>query len=511
MIARYTPLTVAELRMGAFDLKWFRQVYEMLGEEHFSWLYDAAKYISDGTKHVRARKYADAALGKVSVEKLETEITAKRNKDTLMSYGLVPFQDKKELVRRYNFVLQFSKESRNFGSMRRLSEAEAVKMAFRNMASVAGYSDTMRLTLAMENEMAREYEEYRNWHEVEDVRVRIEVDECGTPAILCEKDGKKLKSVSARLKKDEWIVSLDSVYKELKEQGIRCIHMFEQAMTEGEIFRCDELAELCANPVELYQEGVLEAYQRGCYEKISSGAVRKQPFKQIFREFYVKLKEELEQKNSHMFEGYQVEPRKALACLKGRGWIADVEEGIQKVWYGTDIVARIIVLSDWITVEDLMTPSIDWIDFYDRINHKPVCVKDVPDIVYSEIMRDVDLVVSVAYVGGVDPETCRSGIEMRKVIAEYNLSLFGLKNVEFIKNHAVIAGKRGTYTVHMGSGVVRHRGGPQIYIRAVPAQRRGRIFLPFVDEDPKTAEILSKIIMFAQDDKIKEPEILSLQ
>ncbi|MDE6847507.1 MAG: DUF4132 domain-containing protein [Lachnospiraceae bacterium] len=536
VIARYTPLTTEELRMGAFDSGWFRQVYAMLGEKYFGWLYDAAKYISGGAKHVRARKYADAALGKVSVERLETEIVSKRNKDSLMSYGLIPFHDKKDMLHRYDFIQQFLKESRNFGSMRRTSEALAVKMALRNMASAAGYSDTMRLSLAMESEMTKEYEKYSNSHEVKD--------------------------------------------KKLKEQSRRCISMFEQAMTEGEIFRYEELAALCENPsagpviralvfieqeafavqadkeqdnaknagrtntekkerrngyitenglmdaagnmipvkpdtvlraahpVELYQEGVLEAYQRGCYDKISSGVVRKQPFKQIFREFYVKLKEELEQKSSHMFEGYQVDARKALACLKSRGWIADAEEGIQKVCYGTDIVARIIVLSDWITVEDLMTPSIDWIDFYDRMNHEPVYVKDVPDIVYSEIMRDVDLAVSVAYVGGVDPETCRSGIEMRKVIAEYNMSLFGLQNVEFVKNHAVIKGKHGTYTVHMGSGVVHHRGGPQIYIKAVPAQRRGRIFLPFVDDDPKTAEILSKIILFAQDDKIKDPEIL---
>lgn len=564
VIARYTPLAAEELRMGAFDCSWFRQVYGMLGEKWFGRLYDAAKYISDGSGHVRARKYADAALGKVSVERLEAEITARRNKDTLMSYGLIPFRDKKDMLHRYEFIRQFSKESRNFGSMRRASEAEAVKMALRNMASAAGYADTMRLTLAMEGEMAREYEEYREWHEVEDIRIRIGINEYGTPLILCEKEGRTLKTVPARLKKNEWILSLNQVYKKLKEQSRRCVRMFEQAMTEGETFCHEELAELCnnpvakpvihglvfiaqepdkggsrtkrssgfftgegltdaegnlvrldqdvvlrvAHPVELYQEGVLEKYQRNCYDKIASGVVKIQPFKQIFREFYVKLEEELEQERSHMFEGYQVEPRKALACLKGRGWIADVREGIQKVCYGTDILARIIVLSDWITVEDLMTPSIDWIDFYDRMNNKTVSVKEVPDIVYSEIMRDVDLAVSLSYVGGVDPETCRSSIEMRKVIAEYNMELFGLKNVEFTGNHAVITGKRGSYTVHMGSGIVHRRGGPQIYIRAVPAQRRGRIFLPFVDEDPKTAEILSKIILFAQDDKIRDAEIL---
>jgi hypothetical protein len=43
----------------------------------------------------------------------------------------------------------------------------------------------------------------------------------------------------------------------------------------------------------------------------------------------------------------------------------------------------------------------------------------------------------------------------------------------------------------------------------VHSQQRGKIFLPFVDEDPKTAEILSKILMLAEDRKIKDPYILS--
>ena len=39
-------------------------------------------------------------------------------------------------------------------------------------------------------------------------------------------------------------------------------------------------------------------------------------------------------------------------------------------------------------------------------------------------------------------------------------------------------------------------------------QRRGRIFLPFVDDDPKTSEVLTKILFFAEDKKIKDPFIL---
>ena len=44
---------------------------------------------------------------------------------------------------------------------------------------------------------------------------------------------------------------------------------------------------------------------------------------------------------------------------------------------------------------------------------------------------------------------------------------------------------------------------------AVPSQHRGRIFLPFVDEDPRTAEVISKILLFAEDAKIKDPSILN--
>jgi hypothetical protein len=46
-------------------------------------------------------------------------------------------------------------------------------------------------------------------------------------------------------------------------------------------------------------------------------------------------------------------------------------------------------------------------------------------------MRDVDLAVSVAHAGGVDPETSHSTIEMRKAIFEFNMELFGLTNVTF--------------------------------------------------------------------------------
>ena len=175
----------------------------------------------------------------------------------------------------------------------------------------------------------------------------------------------------------------------------------------------------------------------------------------------------MEMAESRMFAGNQIQPAKTVATLKNRLWVADYEDGLQKIYY-----------------------------------------KDIPDIVYSEVMRDVDLAVSVAHAGSVDPLTSHSTIEMRSVIVKFNLELFKLDNVVLKDNHAIIDGSHGKYSIHLGSGVIHQLGGHQINVLPVHSADRGKIFLPFVDDDPKTAEIMSKILLFAQDHKIKDPYIM---
>ena len=165
-------------------------------------------------------------------------------------------------------------------------------------------------------------------------------------------------------------------------------------------------------------------------------------------------------------------------------------------------------MADWFSPSDAEAPTLEYVVFADRKSGKPLKIKDIPDIIYSEVMRDVDLAVSVAHAGGVDPETSHSTIEMRRAIVECNLSLFRTKNVRLEGSHAIIDGKLGQYTVHLGSGVVHQIGNAMLFVVPVHSQHRGRIFLPFVDDDPKTAEIMSKILLFAEDTKIKDPNIL---
>ena len=56
--------------------------------------------------------------------------------------------------------------------------------------------------------------------------------------------------------------------------------------------------------------------------------------------------------------------------------------------------------------------------------------------------------------------------------------------------------------------MIHQSGGAAIHIIAVHSGKRGKVYLPFLDGDPKTAEIISKVVMPAEDGKIKDPEVL---
>ena len=567
MIARYTPLSPEELNNGCFDTNWFFEVYEKLGEKTFAKLYKAAKYIADGSKHTRARKYADAAVGKVDRDELEKTIEDKRNKDLLMSYGLIPMKDRQDALHRYEFLQKFLKESKQFGAQRRQSEAQSVQYALKNMATTAGYADDLRLTLAMETELVTSNQQYFDGTQIGDYVVKITVDPDGKAELVLAKKGKTVKSVPAALKKDETFNEVKDFAAKLKNQYSRCVAMFERAMEEEDPYSYGELRDLCVNPVTagilnrlvfigkgaaeqydtaaeqekaadghillgtleelrgagtepaadtqllvahpitLYRAGRLPEYQRMFFEKQKESGTR-QPFKQVFREFYVKLEEEKDAKDSRMFAGYQIQPKKTVAALRGRRWVADYDEGLQKVFFKQNISATIYALADWFSPADTECPTLEYVSFYDRKTYRQKNLSEIPDILYSEVMRDVDLAVSVAHVGGVDPETSHSTIEMRRVIFEFNMELFGLTNVTFEGTHAYIKGTLGNYNVQLGSGVIHKESGGMVNIVPVHSQQRGKIFLPFIDEDPKTAEILAKILLLAEDNKIKDPYIL---
>lgn len=551
LIAKYTPISIDDLRDGAFDIDWFKSAYKELGEKKFEMLYDSAKYISDGAKHSRARMFADAVNGKLNLKETEKKIEDKRNKDLVASYSLIPLlKDKqKDTLHRYQFLQKFLKESKKFGAQRRASEAKAVNISLENLSRNMGYSDVTRLIWNMETALINEMKEYFEPKKLDDVDVYIKIDDLGQSEIIYEKAGKELKSLPTKLKKDKYIEAIKEVHKNLKEQYRRSRKMLEEAMEDGTEFYGYEIENLMTNPViapilkslvfkmgnnlgyyvdkklksakkkavavkddsllkiahcfDLFESGEWSAYQKDIFDR-----ELKQPFKQVFRELYVKTVDEKGRDKSLRYAGHQVQPSKTVALLKTRRWIIDGQEGLEKVYYKENIIAKIFALADWFSPADIEAPTLEEVQFFDRKTFKPILIDEVPDLIFTEVMRDIDLVVSVAHVGDVDPEASHSTIEMRKAIVEFNCKLFKLKNVTFAENHALIKGERAEYSIHLGSGLIHQKAGSAINVLPVHSQHRGRVFLPFIDDDPKTAEIMAKVLLFAQDDKIKDVFIL---
>jgi hypothetical protein len=55
---------------------------------------------------------------------------------------------------------------------------------------------------------------------------------------------------------------------------------------------------------------------------------------------------------------------------------------------------------------------------------------------------------------------------------------------------------------------VHRQPGGAVCIIPVDSQHRGRLFLPFADDDPKASEVVSKVLLLSKDDEIQDPTIL---
>jgi hypothetical protein len=159
----------------------------------------------------------------------------------------------------------------------------------------------------------------------------------------------------------------------------------------------------------------------------------------------------------------------------------------------------------------------------------PVPLADVPPLVFSEVMRDVDLFVGVASVGN-DPMWQDGGPQgrFRDYWAEYSFGELGataqtrrdllerLVPRLAIADRATVDGRflevRGTlrtYRIHLGSGNILMSPNDQ-YLCIVPKQATdsaGPVFLPF-EGDRVLALVLSKAILLANDHKITDESIL---
>ena len=292
-----------------------------------------------------------------------------------------------------------------------------------------------------------------------------------------------------------------------------------------------------------------------------------QPFKQAHREVYLLTPaEEQTRVYSNRFAAHLLRQHQFNALCAARGWknklrlMVDAEYPPATRWlpqwnlraeywiegagteYGTDTLdsgAYRYVTTDQVRFYQADAAQVSahaggggyGAGFRHPVMHEPLPLADIPPIVFSEIMRDVDLFVGVGSVGN-DPNWLDGGTnenqrgywqsvsfgdlnasaQTRKVILERLIPKLKIaKQCSFADKFLVVQGKCHAYKIHLGSGNILIS--PQDkYLCIVPAQAQvdkagEKVFLPF-EGDRVLSVILSKAFLLAADDKITDATIL---
>jgi hypothetical protein len=554
LIIERTPLTDADRGEGAIDVAWFRRTHELLGDKHWQALAAAARFAANASQAKQAKFIAEVLLNKVKRQALIDGITKKQLKDHVRMLGLLPLatgtKRDADLAKRCQVLREYRRYANQLSGLTKPSALRAWEIGMKNLAQTAGFPDPLRLEWAIGAESVKDLAKGPVTLTKKGVAVTLALDELSKPNITVMKGEKQLKSIPPDIKKDKQVAALTGRATDLKRQATGIRQSLEAAMCRGDAFSGDELRSWCnhallwpllsrlvilgegiagypdkggkalrdyrgklepvkakeklrlAHPFDLLKSDHWHDWQKECFQ-----SERVQPFKQVFRELYVVTKQEKQDGAvSHRYDGQQVQQTQALALFGSRGW--DTRDGIFKVFHDAELTASVYFNSGITTPLEVEGATLAGVSFTRRNDWKPVELTDVPPRLFSEVMRDLDLVVSVAHAGGVDPEASASTVEMRAGLLRETCALLKMKNVRLKANQVIIDGDLAQYTVHLGSGTVHKMPGGALCIVPVHAQHRGRLFLPFADDDPRTAEVVSKVMLLARDREIQDPSIL---
>jgi len=264
-----------------------------------------------------------------------------------------------------------------------------------------------------------------------------------------------------------------------------------------------------------------------------------QPFKQAYREIYILTDAELETHDySNRFAAHILRQHQFAALCKIRGW----KFRLLGQWDGHtiptlelphwDMMAEYWVEVDWDNGETTSGGVFNHV-FTDQVRFyeagEQLEMADVPAIVFSEVMRDVDLYVGVTSIGN-DPswqdggnddyddywrnysfaELSESSKVRKEVLQNLVPRLKIASRCTFDGRYLLVKGDLRTYKIHIGSGNILMEPNDQ-YLCIVPNRKDDKttkVFLPF-EGDHMLSIIISKAMLLAEDRKIKDRTILS--
>jgi hypothetical protein len=268
----------------------------------------------------------------------------------------------------------------------------------------------------------------------------------------------------------------------------------------------------------------------------------RQPFKQAFREVYVLTPAEQETETySNRFAAHILRYPQARALMTARRWGSNFlgpfdggYNGIAKRAFPSHEIRSEFwhdQLESEFGAEVPQHCTTDQVRFV-RLGpaEELMALTDVPPIVFSEAMRDVDLFVSVTSVGAdrnwqdggrnrADPldgywnsywggELTATAEVRRDAISRMLPGLAIADRLEVRDRWLVVRGDLRTYKIHLVSGNIMKSPADR-YLCIVPSRGSpaDRVFLPF-DDDPTLSVILSKAFLLAADTKITDRSIV---
>ena len=262
----------------------------------------------------------------------------------------------------------------------------------------------------------------------------------------------------------------------------------------------------------------------------------RQPIRQAFREIYVLTDAERETKTySNRFAGHFILQKPFQGLMRTRGWrspmFANFDPGGDPTLDLPDgdhvAVFSVFTETDEFYAEVLTTEQM----FFRDKDWNRTLIEHVPPRVFSEVMRDIDLFVSVASVGA-DPawmdrfagqEAWRYGAdyagrpltpagESRRDVLARLLPAFAIaERCTLEERYLRVRGDLAEYRIHLGSATVKMEPDDQ-YLCIVPAssgKRHSGYARWLLDEDHVLSMIVSKAMLLANDEKITDATILS--
>lgn len=260
-----------------------------------------------------------------------------------------------------------------------------------------------------------------------------------------------------------------------------------------------------------------------------------QPFKQAFREVYILTDAELRTDTySNRYAAHIIKQHQFNALAKIRGWSYQLMGAWDSHNHPIRNLPWLNMYVEWFVDANwegetsgsgiynyIMT---DQVRFYR--NGVLLPLYDVPALVFSELMRDIDMFVGVCSIGN-DPNWQDSGntaantywhnysfsaelsasAEVRKETLQHLIPRMKIANVcRFDKRFLIVQGKLRTYKIHLGSGNILMEPNDQ-YLCIVPDSKPStaekNIFIPF-EGDRMLSIIISKALLLADDDKITD-------